>query len=66
MDSRVLLQVMTASGVKVTADEAEVVARSLAPIEHAASELLSSLSLDISVAQFAGLLESDTAAGRNT
>ncbi len=62
VDRAMLEQIMADSGVKVTAEDVDAIARSLARIHKAASILLPSLSFDITVERFALLLESDVTA----
>ncbi len=52
-----LEEVLAASGVKVTSEEAEAVARSLSRIEAAATTLLQSLPFDETAEHFYRLLE---------
>jgi hypothetical protein len=56
--------VVADSGVSITAEEAEAVARSLVRIEAAAAILLRLPSFDETVEQYYRLLESDAAEGR--
>jgi len=62
LDRAILEQIMADSGVKITAEDVDSVARSLASIHKAASVLLQSLSFDTTVERFALLLENDFAA----
>ncbi len=58
-----LAEVLAASGVKVTPEDAEAVARSLSRIEAAATKLLQSLPFDETVERFYRLLETGAAEG---
>jgi hypothetical protein len=58
-----LEEVLAASGVKVTREDAEAVARSLSRIEAAATTLLHSLPFDETVERFYRLLDTGAAEG---
>ncbi len=58
-----LEEVLAASGVKVTPEDAEAVARSLSRIEAAATKLLQSLPFDETVERFYRLLDTGAAEG---
>ncbi len=58
-----LEEVLAASGVKVTPEDAEAVARSLSRIEAAATKLLQSLPFDETVERFYRLLDTGAAVG---
>jgi hypothetical protein len=58
-----LEEVLAASGVKITSEDAEAVARSLLRIQAAAATLLQSLSFDETVERFYRLLDTGTAGG---
>ncbi len=58
-----LEEVLAASGVKVTSEEAEAVARSLSRIQAAAATLLQSPSFDETVEHFYRLLDAGVAEG---
>ena len=55
-----LEEVLAASGVKVTSEEAEAVARSLSRIEAAAARVLQSVSFDETAEHFYRLLDAGT------
>ena len=65
IDSAGLAPLITDSGVKVTSEELDAIARSLARIEAAAANLnlLSSLLFDETAERFNRLLESDKSGG---
>ena len=58
-----LEEVLAASGVKVTPEDAEAVGRSLSRVEAAAAKLLQSPSFDETVEHFYRLLDTATAEG---
>lgn len=61
IDKTALEKVLSASGVKVTSEDVDAVARSLARIESAATALCRSLSFDDTAERFYRLLEGDPA-----
>ena len=63
IDQRMLADILNASGVKVTADEVDAVARALTRINAAATVLLTSLPFDETAERFYRLLENDGAQG---
>jgi len=58
-----LEEVLAASGVEITSEDAKAVARSLVRIEAAAMTLLQSLSFDETVERFYRLLDTGSAEG---
>jgi len=62
-DNAALEQVLAASGVKVTSQDADAVARALARINSAAAAVLASLSFDDTIERYYRLLENDLAEG---
>ena len=65
MERQVLAQVMSASGVKVTAEDAESVAKALERIEGAARLLVRSATFEVSVEDFGRVLASGAAKASN-
>jgi hypothetical protein len=63
IDRAALASLIADSGVRLTAEEVDAVARSLDRIQSAAATLLRSSSLDETSARFYSLLESDAADG---
>jgi hypothetical protein len=63
IDRAVLERLIAESGVRLTAEEADAVARSLARIQDAAATLLASLALDETSERFYRLIETDAADG---
>jgi hypothetical protein len=61
-----LEEVLAASGVKVTPEDAEAVGRSLTRVEAAAAKLLQSPSFDETVERFYQLLDTRAAGGAGT
>lgn len=60
-DNAALEQVLAASGVKITSQDADAVARALTRINAAAVTLLASLSFDDTIERYYRLLENDPA-----
>jgi hypothetical protein len=63
IDAAALKQLIVASGVSVTSEEVDAVARSLDRIQSAAAALMKSTTLDETAERFYRLLENDVADG---
>ena len=63
VDRQALSKMLAASGVRVTAEEAEAVLRAVARVRAAAASLLESQSFDDTAESYFRLLESDGADG---
>jgi hypothetical protein len=63
IDAAALKQLIAASGVRVTSEEVDAVARSLDRIQSAAAALMQSPTLDETAERFYRLLENDAADG---